>query len=95
MAEKRRTSTAKKTTSRSNGTTKGRSTSTRKKAAPARTKKRSAEIKGIILIALGIFVALSFWGGATGIIGETFRNILMGLFGGAAVIFFVFIHALT
>lgn len=91
MAEKRRTSTAKKTTSRSNGTTKGRSTSTRKKAAPARTKKRSAEIKGIILIALGIFVALSFWGGATGIIGETFRNILMGLFGGAAVIFFVFI----
>ncbi len=92
MAEKRRTSTARKTTSRSTGTTRRTNTKTRTtKAQTQRTKKRSAEIKGIILIALGIFVALSFWGGATGIVGDTFRGILMGLFGGAAVIFFVFI----
>lgn len=91
MAEKRKTNTTRRTAPRSTGSTKSRAAATRKKAAPARTKKRSAEIKGIILIALGIFVALSFWGGATGIVGETFKSILMGLFGGAAVIFFVFI----
>ncbi len=66
-------------------------TAKRHKSADVKTKKRSAEIKGIVLIALGIFVALSFWGGATGIIGETFKSVLMGFFGGAAVIFFVFI----
>ncbi len=66
-------------------------TAKRRKPADVKTKKRSAEIKGIVLIALGIFVALSFWGSATGIVGDTFKSVLMGLFGGAAVIFFVFI----
>lgn len=85
MADKRRTSTAKRTT-RSTA-----SSAKRTKKPAVRTKKRSAEIKGIVLIALGIFMALSLWGNATGIVGETFKSVLMGLFGGAAVIFFVFI----
>ena len=94
MAEKRKTSTARKTAARSTGTTKRKTSASSNRtrtAQTAKTKKRSAEIKGIILIALGIFVALSFWGNATGIVGEAFKSVLMGLFGGAAVIFFVFI----
>ncbi len=90
MAERKKTSSVKRSTSKS-GSTAGRTTAVRRKTDKAKTKKRSAEIKGIVLIALGIFVALSFWGGATGIVGETFKSLLMGLFGGAAVIFFVFI----
>ena len=89
MAEKRKTSARGKTSQRSSSAGRKSAASTRKKT--VRTKKRSAEIKGIVLIALGIFMALSFWGSATGIVGETFRSVLMGLFGGAAVIFFVFI----
>lgn len=92
MAERRKTNNGRKTVSRSAGT--ARKTGARSSAArtqTVKTKKRSAEIKGIVLIALGIFVALSFLEGATGIVGEIFRGVLMGLFGGAAVIFFVFI----
>lgn len=89
MAERKRTTSGRSTASRTtrSSSAKGRTT----RAQNQKTKKRSAEIKGIVLIALGIFVALSFWEGATGIVGEIFRGILMGLFGGAAVIFFVFI----
>ncbi len=88
MANKRKTTVSRSTGAR----TKTTSTSTsRKKTVPAKTKKRSAEIKGIVLIALGIFVALSFWGNATGIVGEVFTGILMGLFGGASALFFIFI----
>ncbi len=91
MAEKRKTSTAKSSGARRSSTASKTASTRRKKADTIKTKKRSAEIKGIVLIALGIFVALSFWGSATGIVGETFKSVLMGLFGGAAVIFFVFI----
>ena len=88
MANKRKTTVSRSTGARPKTT----STSTsRKKTVPAKTKKRSAEIKGIVLIALGIFVALSFWGNATGIVGEVFTGILMGLFGGASALFFIFI----
>ncbi len=87
MANKRKTSTTRKTATKSTRGTARTSTRTQN----VKTKKRSAEIKGITLIALGIFVALSFWEGATGVVGEVFKSVLMGLFGGAAVIFFVFI----
>lgn len=88
MANKRKTTVSRNTGARTKTTSTGTS---RKKTVPAKTKKRSAEIKGIVLIALGIFVALSFWGNATGIVGEVFTGILMGLFGGASVLFFIFI----
>lgn len=55
-----------------------------------RTKKLSAEIKGIILIALGLFVMLSFFD-VTGLVGRVFKDVVMGLFGGAATIFSLFI----
>lgn len=87
MANKRKPNTTRKTSS----TTRNSTARSRAKSQTVKTKKRSAEIKGIILIALGIFMALSFFGSATGIVGETFKNVLRGLFGGAAVIFFVFI----
>lgn len=93
MADKRRGGTVKKTSGtakRTTGTAKRTATGAKPRQA-VRTKTRSAEIKGIVLIALGIFVALSFFGGATGIVGEAVKSMLMGLFGGAAVIFFVFI----
>ncbi len=91
MAERKTTSTRGRSTSGKKTAVRRTTTAKSRKAADAKTKKRSAEIKGIVLIALGIFVALSFWGQATGIVGETFKSVLMGLFGGAAVIFFVFI----
>ncbi len=87
MANKRKPNTTRKASS----TTRNSTARSQAKSQTVKTKKRSAEIKGIILIALGIFMALSFFGSATGIVGETFKNVLMGLFGGAAVIFFVFI----
>ncbi len=91
MAEKRTAGTNRRSASGKRTTVRKTTTQRRRKTVNVKTKKRSAEIKGIVLIALGIFVALSFWGSATGIVGETFKSLLMGLFGGAAVIFFVFI----
>ena len=85
MAERKKTGTTKKTTAQ------------RKKAASearARTmakKTRGVEIKGIVLIALGLFLATTFFTDATGAVGHYFKEILMGLFGGPAVIFFVFL----
>ena len=91
MAERKTTSTRGRTATGKKTVTRRTTTAKKRKVTDAKTKKRSAEIKGIVLIALGVFVALSFWGNATGIVGETFKSVLMGLFGGAAVIFFVFI----
>ena len=54
-------------------------------------KTRSAEIKGIIFIALGIFLALSFFTEMMGAVGEVASNLMKGLFGGASAIFFVFV----
>ncbi len=91
MANKRKSSVSRSTSSRPRTSSQKKSSASRTKTQTVKTKKRSAEIKGIVLIALGIFVALSFWGNATGIVGEMFKGVLMGLFGGASVIFFVFI----
>ncbi len=85
MANTRKSTTARKSTRTST------SAKTSSRGRTVKKKKRSAEIKGIILIALGLFVGLSFLGGATGVVGETVKGVMMGLFGGAAVIFFVFI----
>lgn len=89
MADKRRKSTrggaSSKKTVAHKSTTGGAATATR------RTKTRGAEIKGIILIALGIFLVMSFFTEATGAVGHYFKEIIMGLFGGASVVFFVFV----
>lgn len=58
---------------------------------PVRTKRLSNEIKGILVIAVGLFLALAFFTGATGIVGSTVKNIVGGLFGGAAYFFFIFV----
>ncbi len=89
MADKRKKSTrggisSKKPVARKN-TTGSAATAAR------RTKTRGAEIKGIILIALGIFLVMSFFTEATGAVGHYFKEIIMGLFGGASVVFFVFV----
>ncbi len=89
MADNRKKSTrggasSKKTVARKN-TTSGAASTAR------RTKTRGAEIKGIILIALGIFLVMSFFTEATGAVGHYFKEIIMGLFGGASVVFFVFV----
>ncbi len=96
MAETKKKTASRSTRSKSSAAAKKTGTKTRaaagsRAAAPKKTKKLSAEIKGIILIALGLFVALSFFTQATGVVGHFFRDLLMGLFGGAASIFFVFI----
>ncbi len=89
MAENKKKTTAAKGASRSTGG-KNKTTGTKKKTA-GKTKKLSAEVKGILLIALGIFVVLSLFTGATGVVGSFFKSVSMGLFGGAARIFPIFI----
>lgn len=89
MADKRKKST--RVGSSSKKTVAQRNTTGSSAAAKRRTKTRGAEIKGIILIALGIFLVMSFFTEATGAVGHYFKEIIMGLFGGASVIFFVFV----
>ncbi len=83
MAEKR------KNGSRSRTASKNRAAETRRKNAVKKT--RAAEIKGIVLIALGAFLIMSFFTEATGAVGHFFKSLMLGLFGGPSVIFFVFV----
>ena len=75
-------------------TTRSRSTSAKTvaKAAPkqTRTKLLSDEVQGILLIALGLLLACTFYISAMGIVGEFVRNVCYGLFGAASSVFFVF-----
>ena len=75
-------------------TTRSRSTSAKTvaKAAPkqTRTKLLSDEVQGILLIALGLLSACTFYISAMGIVGEFVRNVCYGLFGAASSVFFVF-----
>lgn len=65
------------------------------KPQPPKTKHLSNEVKGILVIAIAAFTALCvFTGGQSGVVGSIggfFKNILMGLFGAAAYIFFLII----
>lgn len=90
MAEK------KKNTKSSSGAKK--STSARKtpaKKAPVNkvrnTKHLSSELKGIILIAIGAFLALAFFTNAAGALGGFIKSVFTGLFGSAAKVFFLYI----
>lgn len=93
MAEtkKRKTSAAAKSGSRAKTAKTAARKPAQKKTAAKRTKTMSCELKGIILIAAGLFLALSFFTNAAGIVGNFLKNVFMGLFGGAANIFFVYI----
>lgn len=83
-------STAKKTSASKTATSKTAKTSKNVKAVQAETK-RSAEIKGILFIALGLFLALSFFTETTGPVGGFIKSFMMGLFGESSAIFFVFV----
>lgn len=69
----------------------------KKKAAPAakkppqKRKTLSNEIKGIILIALGIFLAFVFLSNATGSVGHFIRNLCYGLLGKSVSVSCLFI----
>ncbi len=89
MAEKKKTGNATRSASRTSADSRSRATASRKKTMAKKT--RGAEIKGIILIALGAFLIMSFFTEATGAVGHYFKEILTGLFGGPSVIFFVFV----
>ncbi len=76
MPEKRKKSTK-------GSPTKSR-TSTKKKTETSggvKAKTRNAEIKGIALIAMGIFLIISFFPNTTGVVGELIRAFTQGVFG--------------
>ncbi len=56
-----------------------------------KAKSLNAELRGIILIAVGAFLALSFFTETAGVMGRFIKNTVMGFFGGASNIFFVYI----
>ncbi len=56
-----------------------------------KTKNLSSELKGIIIIAFGAFLALAQLTNAAGVVGEFIKNVFGGLFGGASKIFFIYI----
>ncbi|MBO4941044.1 MAG: DNA translocase FtsK [Clostridia bacterium] len=85
MAERKKTGATKKTAAEK------RRAASQARAKTMAKKTRGVEIRGIILIALGLFLATTFFTDATGAFGHYFKEILMGLFGGPAVIFFVFL----
>lgn len=95
--KKRKVTTAKSTGGKKSPAKK--TTATRKTSAqqaskptpPIRTKRLSNEIKGIIVIAVGLFLALAFFTGATGVVGAAVKNVVGGLFGKAAYFFFIFV----
>lgn len=80
---------SKKTSSKAGASKKGKTENNRVKAPQKKT--RSMEIKGVIFVALGIFLILSFFTKTTGVAGEFIQDFMKGLFGEASAIFFVFV----
>ena len=66
-------------------------TRTGKSQSSVKSRLLSNEVKGIILIAVGLFIGFTFLLDTMGIIGEFLRNMLSGFFGNAAAISAVFI----
>ncbi len=72
--------------------TRKKGTGTRKGTkSSAKSRLLSNEVKGIILIAVGLFIGFTFLLDTMGIIGEFVRNMLSGFFGNAAAISAIFI----
>ncbi|MBO5955291.1 MAG: DNA translocase FtsK [Clostridia bacterium] len=93
MAEKRKAKTTRKSMVQAEKTGKKRNSKAKTPAEKTAARKtRKAEIKGIMLVALGVFlVVVTFFTDLTGMVGHYFKEIIMGLFGGPAMIFFVFV----
>ena len=70
---------------------KGKSASAQQRASGKRQKTLSNEIKGILLIAVGIFLSCAFLTEATGAVGSFIRNLCYGLFGFSIAISCIFI----
>lgn len=90
MAETKAKGTAKKRPAQSSGGGKKKMPSTRRERTEKK-KTRRAEVKGIALIALGIFLVISLFFDVTGIVGHWFKAFVLGIFGGPAYIFFIFV----
>ncbi|MBE7024303.1 MAG: DNA translocase FtsK [Ruminococcaceae bacterium] len=90
MAETKAKATAKKRPSQSSGGGKKKLPSTRHERVEKK-KTRRAEVKGIVLIALGVFLVISLFFDVTGIVGHWFKSFVLGIFGGPAYIFFIFV----
>jgi len=92
MAERKKSSSKRTTSAKRTATKKTAAKKSPAKKMPAtKTKRLSSELKGIILIAVGAFLALAFFTNAAGVAGRWIRTMFTGLFGGAAKIFFVYI----
>ncbi len=74
-----------------NKTAPKRSTVEAQRRKTKKAKSLNAELRGIILIAVGAFLALSFFTETAGVLGNFIKNTVMGFFGGASNIFFVYI----
>ena len=79
----------KKSTKTSNSGRGTKSSTPRKKTGKQRT--RGAEVQGIVFIAVSLFLTVSLYFNITGTVGHWVKNIILGLFGGPAYIFFVFV----
>ena len=88
MAEKKKNGAAKSAKPSKSGSRK-RAATPKERAAAKKT--RGAEVKGIVLIAVGIFLVVSLYFDVTGAVGHWFKELVLGLFGGPAMIFFVFV----
>lgn len=55
-----------------------------KSAPQGKPKAQGNEIKGIALIAVGLFMGFTFWFDTMGVVGEFIRTVMMGIFGSAA-----------
>jgi len=88
MAEKKKNGSAKSAQPSKSGSRK-KSATPKERAAAKKT--RGAEVKGIVLIAVGIFLVVSLYFDVTGAVGHWFKEFVLGLFGGPAMIFFVFV----
>lgn len=96
MAERKRSSSkssaaAKKTTAAKKAPAKKAPAKKTAAAKNQKTKHLSSELKGIILIAVGAFLALAFFTNAAGVVGSFIKTVFTGLFGGASKVFFLYI----
>lgn len=92
MAEKKKTSKTAPNKKTAKGKTKSSPKSATAKTAKTKpTKTLSNEIKGIIFIAVGIFLAFAFLSNACGTIGSFIKNLCYGLFGVSISVSCIFI----
>lgn len=85
MAEKKN----KKTTKVSKSGSRKKNSATRGRTAAKKT--RGTEVKGIVYVAVALFVVISLYFDVTGAVGRWVKNLVLGLFGGPAMVLSVFV----